>query len=302
MLIYIDKEFAKEFEKEMLSINPFEKPNEDIAAHRLFDLFKNFPGLQLYSDVEQEEKYQIRLFRYLLNLNSAIRNLDQFRFEISKVNTQMHLLAFTSKRHEWASKFEERGGLYFTLSDYLLKINKIIGYEKIIRFKELKQPFVWNDISHISRMPADRAFVIDNYLISSKLKRDKNLKPLLRILSKISVHNFVFELFVDEFKLGWNKIDWSTFDNEMKNFIDSEELNIEIKIKRYSSKQGNSRYSFHDRKLFLKYLKVEVGKGFDLLPYDHTIINDKKVVVGTIFSKDTYDDFRSYYIDLKRPL
>ena len=294
MLLYIDKEFAIAFEKEMLAIDPFETPNEDNAARRLFELFKSFPALEIYSDVKQEEKNQIRLFRYLLNLNPVIRNVDQFKFELSKTSSTLHLLAFTEKRHVWAEKFEEKGGLYFTLSDYLAKTSKILEFEKTIRFKELKKPFIWNDISYISKLPAERALVTDNYLISNKNKRDKNLKPLLRILSKINSSDFVFELFVDEFKLGWNKKDWSDFEQEIGDFKDNEDLDIEVKIQRYSSKNGNTRFDFHDRKLFLRYLKVEVGKGFDLLPYDHTTINDKKVVVGTIFSKDTYDDFRSY--------
>jgi hypothetical protein len=299
MLLYIDKEFALEFEKEMLEMDPFEKPNDNNVAHRLLELFRNFPGLAVYSNVAQEEKNKIRLFRYILNLNAVIRNTDQFRFELDKTITPLHLLAFTAKRHDWAGQFEEKGGLYFSLSDYLSKMSQILGYEKTIRFTELKKPFTWNDIAHISKLPADRAFVIDNYLISNRSKRDKNLKPLLRILSKINANDFVFELFVDEFKLGWNKTDWTNFDNEIQDFKDEEDLDIDVKIKMYNSKNGHSRYNFHDRKLFLKYIKVEVGKGFDLLPYDDTTINDKKVVVGTIFSKDTYDDFRSYYINLK---
>jgi hypothetical protein len=285
MLIYIDKEFAVAFEKEMLAIDPFEAPKEDNAAHRLLELFRNFPGLQVYSDVAQEEKNQIRLFRLILNLNAVIRNADQFRFELSKTNSPLHLLAFTSRRHDWVNLFKEKGGLHFSLTDYLDKITQIL---------ELRKPFTWNDIAHIAILPAERAFVTDNYLISTKSKREKNLKPLLRILSTINSPNFVFELFVDEFKLGWNKMDWTNFDNEIQDFKDEEDMDIEVKIKRYSSKNGHSRYNFHDRKLFLKYIKVEVGKGFDLLPYDDTTINDKKVVVGSIFSKDTYDDFRFY--------
>jgi hypothetical protein len=294
MLLYIEKEFAIAFEKEMLAIDPFEKPTEDNAARRLFELFKSFPELEIYSDVEQEEKNQIRLFRYLLNLNPVIRNIDQFTFELSKTSSSLHLLAFTAKRHVWAEQFEDRGGLYFTLADYLSKISKILEFEKTIRFKDLKKPFTWNDIAYISKLTAERALVTDNYLISNKNKRDKNLKPLLRILSKINSADFIFELFVDEFKLGWNKENWRDFEQEIEDFKDNEDLDIDVKIKRYSSKNGNTRYDFHDRKLFLRYLKVEVGKGFDLLPYDDTTINDKKVVVGTIFSKDTYDDFRSY--------
>jgi len=294
MLVYIDKEFAIAFEKEMLAIDPFETPKEDNAARRLFEVFKSFPELELYSDVDHEEKNQIRLFKYLLNLNAVIRNLDQFKFELNKTKAPMHLLAFTSKRHEWANQFEAKDGLYFTISDYLLKTTKILEFEKIIRFKDLKKPFTWNDIAFISNLPADRALVTDNYLISNKLKRDKNLKPLLRILSTIKTSDFVFELFVDEFKLGWNKNDWTNFENEIYEFIEDQDLDLEVKIKKYNSKNGQSRYNFHDRKLFLKYIKVEVGKGFDLLPYDDITINDKKVVVGTIFSKDTYDDFRSY--------
>ncbi len=296
MLVYIDKEFAISFDKEFLTIDPFEKPKESNAAHRLFELFGNFPELQVYSDVAQEEKIKIRVFRMILNLNAVIRNTDQFRFELSKTNTPLHLLAFTSRRHDWADLFEEKGGLYFTLSDYLAKTSKILEFEKTIRFKDLKKPFTWSDISYISKLPAERALVTDNYLISNKKKRDENLKPLLRILSKINSPDFIFELFVDEFKLGWNKKDWSDFEQEIEDFKDNEDLDIEVKIQRYSSKNGNSRFDFHDRKLFLRYLKVEVGKGFDLLPYNHSTFNDKKVVVGTVFSKDTYDDFRSYYI------
>lgn len=295
MLLYIDKDFAIAFEKEMLSMDPFDNPVEDNAARRLFELFKNYPDLEIYSDVSQEEKAQIRVFKYLLNLNAVIRNADQFRYELQKSKLPLQLLAFTIKRYDWAEKFEASGGLYFTIDNYLKKINEILAFEKIIRFVEIKKPFTWYDIAFISKLPAERAFLIDNYLISNEKKRKNNLMPLIKILSKINAPKFVFELFVDEFKLGWNKTEWENFEDEINDFKDHEDLDLEVKTTKYSSIGGNSHYDFHDRKLFLKYIKVEVGKGFDLLPYDHNKINDKKVVVGTIFNKDTYDDFRSYY-------
>lgn len=295
MILYIDKEFALAFEKEILEIDPFDNPVEDNAARRLLELFKSFPDLEIYSDVAQEEKNQIRVFKYLLNLNAVIRNLDQFQSELSKTNLPLHLLAFTSKRHDWANQFEEKGGLYFTIDNYLQKISNILRFENSIRFKELKKPFTWNDIAYISQLPANKALVTDNYLIISKENRNKNFKPLIRILSRIKSSNLIFELVVNEDKLKWNKKNWDDFYQEVEDFICDEDLELEIKIKRYSIRNTNSRYDFHDRKLFLKYIKVEVGKGFDLLPYDHTKFNDKKIVIGTIFSKDTYDDFRSFY-------
>lgn len=295
MLLYIDKEFAVAFEKEILAIDPFDKPAEDNAVQRLWELFKNYPDLHIYSDVSQEEKAQIRLFKYLLNFNAVIWNFDQFQIELKKTKLPLQLLAFTIKRYDWADKFEASGGLYFTIDDYLRKINEILSFEKTIRFVELKKPFTWYDIAYISKLPAERAFLIDNYLISNEKKRKNNLMPLIKILSKINASKFVIELFVDEFKLGWAKREWEKFEEEIMDFIDHEDLDIEVHPNRYNSMNGNSNYDFHDRKLFLKYIKVEVGKGFDLLPYDHKKFNDKKVVVGTIFNKETYDDFRSYY-------
>jgi hypothetical protein len=296
MLIYIDKDFAIEFETWLLKGDAFQNPDHYKAHSRLFEMFREYPQLEVYSDATQEEKNGIRLFRYITNLNAFIRTKDQFLFELNKTTRPLHLLAFTSKRHDWADQFEQIGGLYYTGSDYLVKISEIISFEKSIRFTELKKTFAWNDIGYISCLPANKAFITDNYLIISKGKRNANLKPILRILSKIETPNFVFELFVNEDKLGWNKNDWDNFDEEMENFLSEEDLNVEIRIKRYSIRKGNSRYNFHDRKLFLKYIKVEVGKGFDLLPYDQNTISDKKVVVGTIFSKDTYDDFRNYFV------
>jgi hypothetical protein len=296
MLLYIDKEFAVSFEKEILAIDPFDKPAEDNAVQRLWELFKNYPDLHIYSNVSQEEKAQIRLFKYLLNLNAVIWNFDQFQIELKKTKLPLQLLAFTIKRYDWADKFEASGGLYFTIDDYLRKINEILSFEKTIRFVELKKPFTWYDIAYISKLPAERAFLIDNYLISNEKKRKNNLIPLIKILSKINASKFVLELFVDEFKLGWAKIEWEKFEEEIIDFINHEDIDLEVHTNRYNSMNGNSNYDFHDRKLFLKYIKVEVGKGFDLLPYDHKKFNDKKVVVGTIFNKETYDDFRSYYL------
>jgi hypothetical protein len=295
MLIFIDREFAIAFEKEMYKRNPFENPDENDVANRLFQLFRKFPELEVYSDATQLDKTQIRLFGYLLNLNAIIRTQEQFIVELKKTEVPLHLLAFTSKRYEWANHFEEIGGLYFTTADYLSKLSDILSYEKSIRFTELKKPFAWNDIAFISNLPANKALITDNYLISSKDKRNKNFKPLLRIFSKINVSNFKLELFVNEDKLSWNKDDWDGFHQETDDFMDDEDLDIDIVIKRYSIRKGNSKYNFHDRKLFLRYLKLEVGKGFDLLPYDSKSINDRKIIIGTIFSKDTYDDFRSYY-------
>jgi hypothetical protein len=296
MLIYIDKEFAIAFEKVILEIDPFEQPDEDNAAHRILQLFKNFPDLQIYSDAAEHEKKQIRLLRMLLSYNPVIRNFDQFQFEISKSNSPLQLLAFTIKRNEWADAFEQKGGLYFTIDDYLQKISNMLQFEKSIRFMELKKPFNWTDISYISKLPAERAFVIDNYWIDNKIKRQKNLYPLLRMLSKIKTDYFVFEMFMDESKLNLNKHVWSDIEEEIRSFIEEEDLNIEVIFKKYNSKKG-SKYNFHDRKLFLKYIKIEVGKGFDLLPYNQDEISDKKIIIRTIFDKDTYDDFRNYYLE-----
>ncbi len=295
MLLYIEKEFAIAFEKRN-SKSFFEEPEKYNVNYRLFELFRNFTDLEVYSDVKQHEKIQISLFRTLLNYNAVIRNFDQFQFEISKSNSPLQLLAFTIKRNEWADAFEQKSGLYFTIDDYLQKISNMLQFEKSIRFSELKKTFNWTDISYISNLPADRAFVIDNYLISSKIKRDKNLYPLLRLLSKIKTNYFVFELFVDESKLNWNKHVWSDIKEEIQNFIEEEDINIEVRFKIYNSKKG-SNYNFHDRKLFLKYIKVEVGNGFDLLPYNQDEKSDKKIIIRTIFDKDTYDDFRNYYIE-----
>ena len=296
MLLYIEKEFAIAFEKVILEIDPFEKPDDDNASHRLLELFKNFTDLQVYSDVQQDEKIQIRLFRMLLNYNAVIRNFDQFQYEISKPISPLQLLAFTMKRNEWADSFVKKGGLYFTVDNYLKEISNMLIFEKSIRFTELKKNFNWTDISYISSLPAERAFVIDNYWIDNKVKREKNLYPLLRVLSRIKTDCFVFEMFMDESKLNLNKQVWSEIEEEIQSFIEEEDMNIDVKFKKYNSKKG-SNYNFHDRKLFLKYIKVEVGKGFDLLPYKNDEISDKKIIIRTIFDKDTYDDFRNYYIE-----
>jgi hypothetical protein len=93
-----------------------------------------------------------------------------------------------------------------------------------------------------------------------------------------------------------NKHIWSEIEEEIQEFIEDQDMNIVVKFKKYNSKKG-AKYNFHDRKLFLKYIKVEVGKGFDLLPYKNDEISDKKIIIRTIFDKDTYDDFRNYYIE-----
>jgi hypothetical protein len=300
MLIYIDKEFAIEFEKRLLEGNHFQSPNQFKVNSRLFELFREYTELEVYSDVCQEEKFNIRLFKYIFDLNAFIGSVDEFTSQLTNIQKHTHALAFTSKRYEWASLFEESGGLYFTSEDYQQKIFRILGYEKSIRFIDLKQPFSWNDISYISLLPADKAFLTDNYVITSEKKIRKNLVPLMKILNRIEPCNLSLQLFVNKDKFNWNDQDWEDFEIEMNDLIVKEDLAIELKVATYSSKKGQKRYDFHDRKLFLKYIKVEVGKGFDLLPYDQNTISDKKVVVETIFSKDAYDDFRNYYLKICR--
>jgi hypothetical protein len=294
MLIYIDKDFAIEFEKRLLEGNHFQSPNQFKVNSRLFELFREYTDLDVYSDVSQEEKNNFRLFKYISNLNAFIGSEDKFNNELGYLHKHPHALAFTSKRYDWASLFEESGGLYFTLGDYQEKIFRILGFEKSIRFIDLKQPFSWNDINYISLLPADKAFLTDNYVISSEKKIKKNLIPLMKILNRIVTSNLTLQVFVNEDKFDLNIQDWEDFEMEMNDLITDENLEIDFRITTYSSKRGDIRYDFHDRKLFLKYIKVEVGKGFDLLPYDKNTLSDKKVGVYTIFTKEVYDDFRSY--------
>jgi hypothetical protein len=297
VVVYIDKGFAIQFYTELLKTYSLDNSRENIeSTNRLFDLFSKFPDLEIYSDVSQVEKPEIKLFSFLLNFNAQIRTKEQFLFDLRRPIQHLHLLAFTTMVHEWSEEFENKGGLYFTLDDYFKKINEILSLEKTIRFKDLQKPFSWKDISSVSLLPADRVLLIDNYVISSDSKINNNLFPIIRILSRIKSSAFKLDLFVDENKLGWSKIDWQKFESKIQDFQDDEEIDFDFKVIRYSSKNGRNRYDFHDRRLFLRYIKIEVGKGFDLLPYNHEVINDKKVIVGTIFTKDTYDDFRSYYL------
>ena len=88
-------------------------------------------------------------------------------------------------------------------------------------------------------------------------------------------------------------IDFSNFENDINEYVDEIDGSFTVKVRQYS--KSKSKYDLHDRRLYMRYAIIEIGKGFDLLPIDSNRVSDRKIQIRSIFTKDTHDDFRVFY-------
>ena len=283
--MYIDKDFALDFESNLRSHNPVDYPVENEVNGRLCQIFTKYAGLNIYSDVLFDELKDYYIFRQIGNINTKFSLKDSFISWLSQSNSDIPVLALTGSDNSILDSVRSSNGLVFTSENYISELSKIFNNEKSIRFTELNNRFNWSQLQPY-------------------LNWQTNLKPLLRSISlNKSVKKFKVLVNRDEYRQNRRAegpIDFSDIENDMEEFIDEIDANLSFQVKQYS--RSNSKYDLHDRRLYMRYAIIEIGKGFDLLPVDVNKFTDRKIQISTIFTKDTHDDFRVFYKGIKNLL
>ena len=297
MYLYIDKDFAVEFESNLRFHNQVDYPVEHDVNSRLCQIFTRYAGLSIYSDVLFEELKTYFVFRQIVNINTKFSSKDSFISWLSKSNNDIPVLALTGSDNSILESVRSSNGLVFTSENYILELSKIFNHEKSIRFTELNNKFSWSQLKPSLNWQTSSMVLVDNFILLNGGKINANLKPLLRsISSNRSVKKFKVLVNRDEYRQNRRAdcpIDFSDVENDMEDFINEIDADLSFEIKQYS--RSNSKYDLHDRRLYMRYAIIEIGKGFDLLPVEANKFTDRKIQISTIFTKDTHDDFRVFY-------
>ena len=297
MFLYIDKDFALDFESNLRSHNPVDYPVENEVNGRLCQIFTKYAGLNIYSDLLFDELKDYYIFRQIGNINTKFSLKDSFISWLSQSNSDIPVLAFTGSDNSILESVRSSNGLVFTSENYISELSKIFNNEKSIRFTELNNRFNWSQLQPYLNWQTSSMVLVDNFILLNEGKISANLKPLLRsISSNKSVKKFKVLVNRDEYRQNRRAdgpIDFSDIENDMEEFIDEIDADLYFQVKQYS--RSNSKYDLHDRRLYMRYAIIEIGKGFDLLPVDVNKFTDRKIQISTIFTKDTYDDFRVFY-------
>jgi hypothetical protein len=297
MYLYIDKDFAVEFESNLRFHNPVDYPLEHEVNTRLYQIFTKYAGLSVFTDVLFEERKAYFIFRQIVNLNTKISSKEAFINWLLKPNYDVPILAFTGSDITILENVRSSNGLFFTSKNYIPELSKIFTREKSIRFTELNNNFNWSQLKPYLDWQTSSMVLVDNFILLNEGKISSNLKPLL---SSISSNRFVkkFKVLVNRDEYRQNRradgpIDFSDVENDIEDFIDVIDSDLSFEIKQYS--RSNGKYDLHDRRLYMRYAIIEIGKGFDLLPVDAKKFTDRKIQISTIFTKDTHDDFRVFF-------
>lgn len=272
MDILIEKAFLDVFEDDFMSV---EHPQALLA------LFKFYPKLRVYSDMDFETAINNIFMRMLLNTNAKLRSKHDFKSNclLGKL-TRRSLALCGDVKEDWVTQFKLQDGLFFEASTYKEQLSEIMKNHKTIRLKD--QPdFKWSNVLPVQTLPGPSALLVDKYILKSDIKINSNAIPILKLLShKASLVTIVTET-----------NDVNALNKKIQQILIKEKIKIKTQVIAYT---GRHKYDFHDRYLISKYAIIEVGKGFDLLPIKKHKIQDHKLSIKTIFDKDAYDDLRAY--------
>ena len=244
MDILIELGFLEVFEDDFMMV---EHPQS------LLTVFKCYPKLRVYSDMDFEAAINNPFMRMLLNHNTKLRSKNDFISNCLSDKLTRRSLAFcASKNDDWIQKFISKDGLFFESNTYKNQLDEITQNHKTIRLKD--QPdFKWSDVLPVRILPGRNALIVDKYILKSEAKIMNNAVPILKLLS---INASLVTIVTDT-------NDVIALNEKVQQILVKEKIKINTQVIAY---RGHHKYDFHDRYLISKYAIIEVGKGFDLLP------------------------------------
>ncbi|MDC1266696.1 hypothetical protein N8Z75_01840 [Crocinitomicaceae bacterium] len=275
-------------------------------------MFRTYPGINVYSDMNIENFISYPTLYSMLSLNPSLKTKSEFILKSKRNECEFLSLAFCGcETQEWINEFERNGGLCFHADTYKEKIAQIVQNHQTIYLNEVEN-FKWSNILPVKYLPSKGALIADNYILSDENKMKNNALPIIKELGK--KQNRVTILTCTNSNTKRVKIEKGGFwqaQKQLRRSISDEIKSNQARINNYKSKENidvrvqvlpfykgilhkDHKFDLHDRRLMTRYSVVTVGKGFDLLPLNRKEVNDYKVTVRTLFDKEAYDDIKNF--------
>ena len=283
MDIYFDSGFIQVLNKDIYDIKKLHRR----GMRRLMDLFEDYVGICVYSNLSTDEIISNYPFQKLLNNNGTNDSEETFKIKIKSRSVSAQMMAFFGENSDvsLSKEIQELGGLCFTSSNYLNEVEKFLSYEKPVYLKYGdNSSFNWNELKNYG-FETDSILLIDKYLLSSESKAREHFLPMLKGLFAKSISKRI--TIISCYESGGENIQVKELIYEFcdENYIDKDIIEI-------ISFDPKSPFNFHDRYLFSRYVTIDSGRGFDNLFKRYSQRSDAKLKIRTIFTQETYNDFR----------
>lgn len=283
MDIYFDYGFIKTFESHLH--NPEYSLRK--GMRKLLDVFDDYNGVFVFSNVPVKQILNHYIFQRLLNNNGVHDGEKVFRERLNASKVSPQILAFFAEKHDesMADEVRKKGGLCFTEQNYLDEIERFLNFEQTVYLKYGDSvKFSWSKL-HEYGFNNETCLLIDKYLLTSEVKVCEHFIPLLKGLFSVEKNNRITIISASE-----EQGIYSGARALVSQFCQQE--NIESKSIEIIAYDSRSRFNFHDRYLFGRYVAIDSGRGFDNLFKKYAKRSDAKLKIRTVFTKETYDDFK----------
>ena len=283
MDIYFDSGFIQVLNKDIYDLQKLHRR----GMRRLMDLFEEYVGICVYSNLSIDDIISNYPFQKLLNNNGTNDSEETFKIKIKSRSVSAQMMAFFGENSDvsLSKEIQELGGLCFTSSNYLNEVEKFLSYEKPVYLKYGdNSSFNWNELKDYG-FETDSILLIDKYLLSSESKAREHFLPMLKGLFAKSISKRI--TIISCYETGGENIQVKQLIYRFcdENYIDKDIIEI-------ISFDPKSPFNFHDRYLFSRYVTIDSGRGFDNLFKRYSQRSDAKLKIRTIFTQETYNNFR----------
>ena len=283
MDIYFDSGFIQELNKDIYDPQKLLRK----GMRRLMDLFEDYDGICVYSNLSDAEIISNYVLLRILNNNGIHDTEEKFKIKLKSRSVSAQMLAFFGENSNVSllKEIEELGGLCFTSINYLDEVERFLSYEKPVYLKYGETlTFSWKELKDYG-FATDSILLIDKYLLSNETKTCEHFLPMLKGLFVSSKSKRMTIISCSE---------TGVVNNGVRELINKfcDENSIDKNIIEIISFDPKSPFNFHDRYLFSRYVTIDAGRGFDNLFKRYYQRSDAKLKIRTIFTQETYNDFR----------
>ena len=284
MDLFFDSGFVNQLNKDIADVEKLRRK----GMRRLLDLFDDYSGINVYSNLSPENIVSNYIFQKLLNNNGIHDSEEVFRSKLMISSISPQVIAFVSNDYDsiFVENIIQYGGLCFTETNYLDEVEKYLSFEQPIYLKYGdSSSFDWSKLKYYG-FDTDYCLLIDKYVLSAETKAREHFLPLLKGLFAKNKTKRISIISSSDFGAIDIKVKKLISEFCMQNKINEECIDI-------VSFDSKSPFNFHDRYLFSRYVAIDSGRGFDNIFKKYSQRSDAKLKIRTVFTQETYNDFRN---------